>query len=141
MTLDLWISALQMGCFFGLLALAYYLVLVGAGFFNFAIGPYAMVSGLFTSYLVIEEEVDALACDLTIRRSEGFGQDEFARQAKHIVDQPRASLRRIFLDRKHCREVSPAGPGGFECIKPEADPLVGQMMAEVGAFRRQQNRP
>jgi branched-chain amino acid transport system permease protein len=57
MTLDLWISALQMGCFFGLLALAYYLVLVGAGFFNFAIGPYAMVSGLFTSYLVIEEEV------------------------------------------------------------------------------------
>lgn len=57
MTLDLWISAIQMGCFFGLLALAYYLVLVGAGFFNFAIGPYAMVSGLFASYLVIEEDV------------------------------------------------------------------------------------
>jgi branched-chain amino acid transport system permease protein len=52
--LQLWISAVQMGCFFGLLALAYYLVLVGAGFFNFAIGPYAMVSGLFTSYLVVE---------------------------------------------------------------------------------------
>ena len=57
MTVDLWISAIQMGCFFGLLALAYYLVLVGAGFFNFAIGPYAMVSGLFTSYLVIEQDV------------------------------------------------------------------------------------
>jgi branched-chain amino acid transport system permease protein len=56
-TVDLWISAIQMGCFFGLLALAYYLVLVGAGFFNFAIGPYAMVSGLFTSYLVIEQDV------------------------------------------------------------------------------------
>jgi branched-chain amino acid transport system permease protein len=52
--LQLWISAVQMGCFFGMLALAYYLVLVGAGFFNFAIGPYAMVGGLCTSWLVIE---------------------------------------------------------------------------------------
>lgn len=55
--LQLWISALQMGCFFGMLALAYYLVLVGAGFFNFAIGPYAMVGGLCTSWLVIEWDV------------------------------------------------------------------------------------
>jgi branched-chain amino acid transport system permease protein len=54
----LWISAVQMGCFFGLLALSYYLVLVGAGFFNFAIGPYAMVAGLLASYLVIEAELD-----------------------------------------------------------------------------------
>src|SRR5512139_3810127 len=54
----LWISAVQMGCFFGLLALSYYLVLVGAGFFNFAIGPYAMVAGLLASYLVIEGELD-----------------------------------------------------------------------------------
>jgi branched-chain amino acid transport system permease protein len=54
---QLWLSALEMGCFFGLLALAYYLVLVGAGFFNFAIGPYAMMGGLCTSYLVIEEEM------------------------------------------------------------------------------------
>jgi branched-chain amino acid transport system permease protein len=52
--LQLWISAVQMGCFFGMLALAYYLVLVGAGFFNFAIGPYAMVGGLCTSWLVIQ---------------------------------------------------------------------------------------
>src|SRR3982074_2893502 len=52
--LQLWISAVQMGCFFGMLALAYYLVLVGAGFFNFAIGPYAMVGGLCTSWVVIE---------------------------------------------------------------------------------------
>src|SRR5258706_9654665 len=52
--LQLWISAVQMGCFFGMLALAYYLVLVGAGFFNFAIGPYAMVGGLCTSWLVVE---------------------------------------------------------------------------------------
>src|SRR6185312_2669901 len=44
-----------MGCFFGLLALAYYLTLVGAGFFNFAIGPYAMMGGLCTSWLVIEQ--------------------------------------------------------------------------------------
>jgi branched-chain amino acid transport system permease protein len=59
--LQLWISAVQMGCFFGLLALAYYLVLVGAGFFNFAIGPYAMVSGLFTSYLVVEWDYNVWA--------------------------------------------------------------------------------
>lgn len=52
--LQLWISALEIGCFFGLLALAYYLVLVGAGFFNFAIGPYAMAAGLCTSWLVIQ---------------------------------------------------------------------------------------
>src|SRR6185436_17189947 len=50
-----------MGCFFGLLALAYYLVLVGAGFFNFAIGPYAMVGGLCTSYLVLYEELNVWA--------------------------------------------------------------------------------
>jgi branched-chain amino acid transport system permease protein len=55
--LQLWISSLEMGCFFGLLALAYYLALVGAGFFNFAIGPYAMVGGLATSYLVIQKEM------------------------------------------------------------------------------------
>jgi branched-chain amino acid transport system permease protein len=58
MTVDLWISAVHLGCFFGLLALAYYLVLVGAGFFNFAIGPYAMVAGLLTSYLVINSDFD-----------------------------------------------------------------------------------
>lgn len=55
--LQLWLSALEMGCFFGMLALAYYLVLVGAGFFNFAIGPYAMMGGLCTSWLVIEYDM------------------------------------------------------------------------------------
>ncbi len=59
--LQLWLSALEMGCFFGLLALAYYLVLVGAGFFNFAIGPYAMIGGLCTSYLVLYEEMNVWA--------------------------------------------------------------------------------
>lgn len=58
---QLWISALEMGCFFGLLALAYYLVLVGAGFFNFAIGPYAMMGGLCTSWLVIQQDLDVWA--------------------------------------------------------------------------------
>ncbi len=52
---QLWISAIQLGCFFGLLALSYYVVLSGTGFFNFAVGPYAMVGGLFTSWLVIEK--------------------------------------------------------------------------------------
>ncbi|MFC0865852.1 branched-chain amino acid ABC transporter permease [Sphaerimonospora cavernae] len=51
--LQLWLSAMEMGCFFGMLALAYHLIYVGAGFFNFAIGPYAMMGGLCTSWLVI----------------------------------------------------------------------------------------
>ncbi|WP_433220074.1 branched-chain amino acid ABC transporter permease [Dactylosporangium sp. CS-047395] len=59
--LQLWLSALEMGSFFGLLALAYYLVLVGAGFFNFAIGPYAMVGGLCASYLVLYEDMNVWA--------------------------------------------------------------------------------
>lgn len=52
---QLWISAAQLGCFFGLLALAYYVVLSGTGFFNFAVGPYAMVGGLCTSWLVVDK--------------------------------------------------------------------------------------
>ncbi|MGY1814048.1 branched-chain amino acid ABC transporter permease [Blastococcus sp. SYSU D00820] len=55
---QLWLSALEIGCFFGLIALGYQLILVGAGFFNFALGPYAMVAGLGTSYLVIREDMD-----------------------------------------------------------------------------------
>jgi branched-chain amino acid transport system permease protein len=50
---QLWISAAELGCFFGLLALSYYVVLAGTGFFNFAVGPYAMVSGLATTWLVL----------------------------------------------------------------------------------------
>jgi branched-chain amino acid transport system permease protein len=50
---QLWISAAELGCFFGLLALSYYVVLAGTGFFNFAVGPYAMVAGLCTTWLVI----------------------------------------------------------------------------------------
>jgi branched-chain amino acid transport system permease protein len=55
---QLWVSAVEMGCFFGLIALAYLLILEGAGFFNFALGPYAMVAGLGASWLVIEKELD-----------------------------------------------------------------------------------
>jgi branched-chain amino acid transport system permease protein len=55
--LQLWVSVAEMGCFFGLLALSYLLILEGAGFFNFALGPYAMVGGLGASWLVIEKEL------------------------------------------------------------------------------------
>jgi branched-chain amino acid transport system permease protein len=51
---QLWISAAELGCFFGLLALSYYVVLAGTGFFNFAVGPYAMVGGLSAAWLVLE---------------------------------------------------------------------------------------
>jgi branched-chain amino acid transport system permease protein len=54
---QLWLSAAEVGCFFGLIALSYLLILEGAGFFNFALGPYAMVAGLCASWLVIEKEL------------------------------------------------------------------------------------
>ncbi|MGJ3507219.1 branched-chain amino acid ABC transporter permease [Enemella sp. A6] len=50
---QLWLSALEIGCFFGLLALSYYLILIGSGFFNFALGPYAMVGGLSASWFIV----------------------------------------------------------------------------------------
>jgi branched-chain amino acid transport system permease protein len=59
--LQLWLSAVEMGCFFGMLALAYYLVHIGAGFFNFAIGPYAMMGGLCTSWLVVNYDLGVWA--------------------------------------------------------------------------------
>ncbi|MCU1480951.1 MAG: putative branched-chain amino acid transporter integral rane subunit [Subtercola sp.] len=43
---QLWFSVVEQACFFGLLGLAYMLILEGAGFFNFAIGAYAMIGGL-----------------------------------------------------------------------------------------------
>lgn len=52
--IQLWLSAIEIGCFFGLVALGYLLILVGAGFFNFALGPYAMAAGMMASWLVIE---------------------------------------------------------------------------------------
>jgi len=51
---QLWLSVLEIGSFFGLIALAYQLTLIGAGFFNFAIGPYAMAAALGASWLTIE---------------------------------------------------------------------------------------
>ncbi len=51
--IQLWLSALEIGSFFGLVALAYLLILSGSGFFNFALGPYAMVAGLGSSWLVL----------------------------------------------------------------------------------------
>jgi branched-chain amino acid transport system permease protein len=53
---QLWVSAVQIGCFYALIALAFYLTLVGTAFFNFALGPYAMFAGITTSWLVIEKE-------------------------------------------------------------------------------------
>ncbi len=55
--MQLWLSAVEIGFFYGIIALAYLLILEGAGFFNFAIGPYAMVAGLGSSWLVIEKDL------------------------------------------------------------------------------------
>jgi branched-chain amino acid transport system permease protein len=49
---QLWVAVVEDGCFFGLLALAYFLNLTGAGFFNFAIGAVGMASALGASWLV-----------------------------------------------------------------------------------------
>lgn len=50
---QLWVSVFTIGSFYGLIALSFYLTLVGAQFFNFAIGTYAMVAGLGASWLVL----------------------------------------------------------------------------------------
>lgn len=47
----LWISAFELGCFYGLLALGYLLVIEGARFFNFLIGAYAMCAAMLVSWL------------------------------------------------------------------------------------------
>lgn len=46
---------IELTCFFGLLGLAYLVVLEGSGFFNLAIGPYAMMGALSVSGLVINQ--------------------------------------------------------------------------------------
>ncbi|MEU4314588.1 branched-chain amino acid ABC transporter permease [Nocardia sp. NPDC024068] len=47
---QLWLAGAEIGCFFALVALSIYLVVVGASFFNFAAGPYAMAAALLTGY-------------------------------------------------------------------------------------------
>ncbi|MET8796932.1 branched-chain amino acid ABC transporter permease [Nocardia sp. NPDC004568] len=48
---QLWLAGAEIGCFFALVALSIYLVVVGASFFNFAAGPYAMAAGLLAGYV------------------------------------------------------------------------------------------
>jgi branched-chain amino acid transport system permease protein len=65
--LQLWLSVIEVGCFFSLLGLAYLVVMEASGFFNLTIGPYAMLGGLVWTALVINEEMDkwlALAISL-----------------------------------------------------------------------------
>jgi branched-chain amino acid transport system permease protein len=45
-----WIPAVEIGCFYSLIAVAYLVIQRGAGFFNFAIGSYAMIAGLGSAY-------------------------------------------------------------------------------------------
>jgi branched-chain amino acid transport system permease protein len=51
---QLWVSVVELGCFSGLLALGYFLVLRGAAVFMFALGPFAMFNAMLASFLVIE---------------------------------------------------------------------------------------
>lgn len=53
---QLWVSALEVGCFFALLGLAFLLVWQGTSDFNFAIGPLAMIGALCASWLVVQRE-------------------------------------------------------------------------------------
>ena len=76
---------------FGLLALAYYLVLVGAGFFNFAIGPYAMMGGLCTSWLVIQQDLGVLAAaGIALRYADYSGLPEYPQL--HPPFEPQVSI-------------------------------------------------
>ncbi|MDA8371149.1 MAG: branched-chain amino acid ABC transporter permease [Nocardiopsaceae bacterium] len=64
MSPQLFLSIIEVGCFFSLLALSFLLVLDGAAVFNFAIGPYAMAAGLATSWLVTRLGYPVLAAAL-----------------------------------------------------------------------------
>lgn len=52
---QLWFAVVELTCLFGMLALAFYVTLTGAGFFNFAIGTYAMMAGLVVSWVSIDQ--------------------------------------------------------------------------------------
>ena len=56
MPAQLFVSIVEIGCFFALIALGYLIVLYGAGFFHFALGPYAMFSALGAAYWVTASE-------------------------------------------------------------------------------------
>ena len=56
MPAQLVVSIAEIGCFFALIALSYLIVLYGAGFFHFALGPYAMFSALGAAYWLSVEE-------------------------------------------------------------------------------------
>lgn len=67
MPAQLLVSIVEIGCFFALIALSYLIVLYGAGFFHFALGPYAMFSALGAAYLLAVEEWPLwLACLLGV---------------------------------------------------------------------------
>jgi branched-chain amino acid transport system permease protein len=51
---QLWISVAELGCFSGLLALGYLLVLRGASVFMFALGPFAMFNAMLASFLAVK---------------------------------------------------------------------------------------
>lgn len=53
--LNLWVSVFELGCFAGLIGLAYLLILRGADIFQFALGPFAMFSAAFASFLVARQ--------------------------------------------------------------------------------------
>lgn len=55
---QLWISALEIGSFYALIALGYLFTVIGAGFFNFALGPLAMVAGLGAAWLTLQVGVN-----------------------------------------------------------------------------------
>ncbi|WP_063126963.1 branched-chain amino acid ABC transporter permease [Nocardia fusca] len=58
---QLWLAGAEIGCFFALVALSIYLVVVGASFFNFAAGPYAMAAGLLAGYASAQWGVPVIA--------------------------------------------------------------------------------
>ena len=61
MPLQIVVSIVESGCFFGLLAAAMFVVRESAGFFNFAVGGYAVFAGLCAAYLAAEHGLPPLA--------------------------------------------------------------------------------
>ena len=87
-----------------------------------------------------QRQIDPFARDLPVARRKTLGQDKFVRQSQHVIQYAHARFAGIILDRQHRGEFGPACPASLDGIKAEAQPLVGNMIAEIGALIRSKHR-
>ncbi|CAB5370563.1 unnamed protein product [Rhizophagus irregularis] len=82
-----------------------------------------------------QSEVHAIKRCLAIDKGEALAQHHFGGKPQQIVEHAGHGLRRIILDRHHRGEATRRIASGreFEGVGPEADPAIGQILAEIAA--------